>query len=164
MYKLAAGGLKSFQAAKYIRSNRHKPKYIYQLYRMASHMNENYKAFVIKLISRAMQYRNLVILAKSLSLITPFLIQEGFKKCSKDYLKQIFGESNGLCTPMHLPSGKLLESRHSSLGDTLYNWTEWYDLFVLQTNFLCLQRVHEEVLKYAEHQWPRGIISHGRIH
>ena len=107
--------LASFEAAKQLRSGRHTDLEVYAIRRMASNLEEPGRSRALRIINKALHYRNLTPPKPNIPLTIPFLAHDDFTKHCQQWLQTTIQQRKHLAIPLHLPTHRLREAatKHS---------------------------------------------------
>lgn len=131
LYKLASFSREAFVQERRLRSPTFHSDRLYVLMRCASHMEEPSKTRVINTIRRTMIYREVSVPKGCRNIVAPFLSHPDFKDNVQRWMKDFLHKFSEHCIPFHIPNAKLIECKHLSVGDKLFNWKNWYATFTM---------------------------------
>ena len=104
---------------------------LYALDRLASCLEEPYRGVAKKRLRSTLAFRGLDVpkLAKPLSL--PLLANKLFKKNVQSWIVKVRKTFSKEALPFHLPTKQIVEKRHCSIGDRLFNFRRWMQKFTI---------------------------------
>ena len=130
LYDLSSSARASFEAVKFLRSQRLGDDEVYAIVRLSLCLEEPLKTRVRNLLKRIVQHRKMTWPCHQASLSLPLLSHGSFSSSVDRWLRSLVLQS-GLFLCHHLPSVRVREAALQSCKDLLHNVPIW-DIFLQQ--------------------------------
>ena len=117
---LSQDGLRSYHAARILRSAQVNSLHCFALYRMANLLDDPPRTAVRAKLRRCLRFRNLPIPGLAKPLCIPFLAHNAFKRNVRSWILQNTQRYKDFLVPFHLPSKTVVAGKHCSFRSVLY--------------------------------------------
>ena len=103
--------------------------HLYALDRLASCLEEPYRGVAKKRLKSVLERRGLAVPRAAKPLTLPLLANKFFKKNVEKWLVGVRKKYADQALPFHLPTKQVVEKRHCSVGEKLFNFRLWLKKF-----------------------------------
>ena len=122
LHRLGDRAVSSFKTERKLRSHSTSTVDLYFLFRLSNALEEPKRGRVRAKLTRAMQYKGLLVPRPAQPLRLGSLRHGSFVREARAFARKLLRESKDGCIPLHIPTGDVVETRWRSVQECLHNF------------------------------------------